>query len=66
MSNSNRLLENGESRQTSDSRVDEENPNETAHQQLLTVDNKRQTANGQPPTSNLKPLTANRQLHNGS
>jgi hypothetical protein len=55
MSKSNRLRENGESRQTADSTANEENPNETADQQLLTVNRKRQTAHG-------KPLTANRQL----
>jgi protein TonB len=60
MSETNRLLEDGESRQTADSVANEENPNETADQQLLTVDSKPQTANGQPPTSNRKPLTANR------
>ena len=56
MSDSNRLLEDGESRQTADSRANEENPNETADQQLLTVNSKRQTANGQPPTAN-RPAT---------
>jgi hypothetical protein len=37
MSDSNRLLENAESRKTADSRANEENPNETADQALLTV-----------------------------
>jgi periplasmic protein TonB len=54
MSNSNRLLENGKSRQTAHSRANEENPNETADQQLLTVNSKRQTVSGQPPTANSK------------
>jgi hypothetical protein len=37
MSDSNRLLENGESQQTAHSTANEENSNETADQQLLTV-----------------------------
>jgi len=61
MSDSNRLLENGESRQTADSPANEENPNETADQQLLTVNSKQQTATGKPPTANRQPATANRQ-----
>ena len=43
MSDTNRLLENGESRQTADSTANEENPSETTDQQLLTVNRKRQT-----------------------
>jgi hypothetical protein len=59
MSKNNRRLENGEPRQTADSTANEENPNETADQQLLTVNRKQQTANR-------KPLTANRKLNDGS
>jgi hypothetical protein len=43
MNDRNRLLEHGESRQTADSRANQENPNETADQQRLTVNRKRQT-----------------------
>jgi protein TonB len=67
MSNSNRLLENGESRQTADSTANEDNSDETADQQLLTVNRKRQTGNGQPltanrPRANRQPLTANSKM----
>src|SRR5258708_37627996 len=61
MSDSNRLLENDEPRQTADPPANEENPNETADQQLLTVNSKQQTAPGKPPPANRQPATANRQ-----
>jgi hypothetical protein len=45
MSDSSRLLEKGEAPQTADSTANEENPNETVDQQLLTVTSKPLTAN---------------------